>query len=196
MINVRWIYFVFNSRFRCYFPIDHPIDAINRNLSPFEILSWNVSCHFNTLPVTWITSFFSMHRIPKKYTRFARFVSAIRSQSHITCTWQTKRNETPRNTIEETRTRVQRNSEDRVVLVRVSMSIGTWKLETGSWSLSLLHKTRVTRNSMFEKLFRERRIEGPRKSIDSYKFKNDSAAHARKKPSSFEITHTSFDFHS
>lgn len=30
-----------------------------------------------------------------------------------------------RNTIEETRTRVQRNSEDRVVLVRVSMSIGT-----------------------------------------------------------------------
>lgn len=47
----------------------------------------------------------------------------------------------------------------------------------------LLHKTRVTRNSMFEKLFRERRIEGPRKSIDSYKFKNDSVAHARQKTS-------------
>lgn len=53
-----------------------------------------------------------------------------------------ERNETPRNTIEETRTRVQRNSEDRVVLVRVSMSIGTWKLETGSWSLSFRCYTR------------------------------------------------------
>lgn len=46
---------------------------------------------------------------------------------------------------------------------------------------------------MFEKLFRERRIEGPRKSIDSYKFKNESAAHAREKSFKFWDKHASFD---